>query len=104
MKIDLHIHSHCSDGKMSPKELFIEADKRGVNFFSITDHDSIECQESAGTLATEYGIGYITGLELNISFSHPQFRQGKAVSLDILGYQIDITHPPLVKKLVTQLR
>jgi predicted metal-dependent phosphoesterase TrpH len=103
MKIDLHIHSNCSDGKMSPQDIFIEADKRGVKFISITDHDSIDCQESAKTLAAEHGIGYLTGLELNISFSHPRFRQGKAVSLDLLGYQIDVTHSPLVKKL-TALR
>ena len=85
---------------MSPDEIFAEADKRGVKYLSITDHDSIECQESALKLAAEYGIGYLTGLELNISFSHPRFRQGKAVSLDLLGYQIDIHYSPLVKKLV----
>ena len=85
---------------MSPDEIFVEADKRGVKYLSITDHDSIECQESALKLAAEYGIGYLTGLELNISFSHPRFRQGKAVSLDLLGYQIDINYSPLVKKLV----
>jgi predicted metal-dependent phosphoesterase TrpH len=103
MKIDLHIHSNCSDGKMSPKEILAEANKRRVKVLSITDHDSIDCQESADVLAAEYGIGYITGLEMNIVFSHPKYRQGKVVSLDLLGYQFDTAHPPLVKKL-TDLR
>lgn len=100
MKIDLHIHSNYSDGKMSPSEILAEADRRGVKFLSITDHDSIDGQDSARTLAAEYGIGYLTGVELNISFSHPAYRQGKAVSLDLLGYEFNITSPPLVKKLI----
>jgi len=99
MKIDLHIHSNCSDGKMNPREILFEAHRRGVKFLSITDHDSIECQGTAKTLAAEYGIVYMTGLELNIAFSHPGYRQGKVFSLDVLGYQFDVTSPPLMKKL-----
>jgi predicted metal-dependent phosphoesterase TrpH len=52
MKIDLHIHSKdCSDGKMTLGEIFVKARERGIGMISITDHDSIECQEAAATLA-----------------------------------------------------
>ncbi len=100
MKIDLHIHSKdCSDGRMTLPEIFEEAHRRHIEVISITDHDSIECQESAKALAARYGIFYISGVELNISFSHPRYRDSRPVSLDVLGYQYDIDNPALIKKL-----
>ena len=104
MKIDLHIHSkNGSDGKMTLKEIFSEARKRSISIISITDHDSILGQEEAGVLAEECHIQYVTGLELNISFAHPDYRKGKPVSLDLLAYQFDIHDSPLREKLI-QLR
>ncbi len=101
MKIDLHIHSkEGSDGKMSLPEIFEIADRRGVNVISITDHDSIDCQERAKALAAQYGMHYITGVEINISFSHPDYRDAKPVSLDVLGYEFDFHNPTLTQKLV----
>ncbi len=100
MKIDLHIHSKdCSDGKMTLPEIFKEAHHRAIDVISISDHDSIDCQEAAADLAAKYGMRYISGVELNISFSHPEFRDGKPASLDMLGYQYDIHHQALKKKL-----
>jgi predicted metal-dependent phosphoesterase TrpH len=50
-------------------------------------------------LAQKNGINYINGVELNITFSHPKFRNGKPVSLDILGYHFDINNKALTSKL-----
>ena len=100
MKIDLHIHSKdCSDGKMSLPGIFEEAKRRGIRIISITDHDNIQCQASAMALAREYGMEYLPGVELNISFSHPDYRQGKATSLDVIGYGYDIYNKVLNNKL-----
>jgi predicted metal-dependent phosphoesterase TrpH len=88
---------------MTLEEIFEEAKRRDVRLLSITDHDSIDCQEQAKILATSCGILYVNGLELNISFSHPEYRDSKPVSLDLLCYQYDIHHEPLVQKLA-QLR
>jgi 3',5'-nucleoside bisphosphate phosphatase len=99
MSIDLHIHSNCSDGRMGINEIFQEASRRGIKVISITDHDSLDCQEQAKLLADKYGIQYIYGLELNVSFSHPDYNDSKSVSLDFLAYQYDINYHPLVKKL-----
>lgn len=102
MKIDLHIHSKdCSDGKMSLSRIFVEADKRDIGLISITDHDNIQCQKSARALAWEHGIDYLPGVELNISFSHPDYRKGKAASLDVLGYGYDIYNKEINDKLKT---
>lgn len=100
MKIDLHIHSkNCSDGRMTLEEIFREAHRRDLGLISITDHDSIDCQESAKSLADQYGILYLYGLELSITFSHPEYKDAKPISLDFLAYQYDIHHPPLAEKL-----
>jgi predicted metal-dependent phosphoesterase TrpH len=100
MKIDLHIHTKdCSDGKMSLKEIFKEACKRKIDVISITDHDSMDCQVQAKALAEKTGIEYITGVELNITFSHPEFTKGKSISLDLLAYGYDCTNSALKAKL-----
>ncbi len=83
MKIDLHIHTSTgSDGTLTIAEVFDEAKKRHIDFLSVTDHDAIEHQGQAITLAESHGIRYITGVELNVTFPY----QGKSASLDYLGY------------------
>jgi predicted metal-dependent phosphoesterase TrpH len=101
MKIDLHIHSRDgSDGHWGLKEIFAEgAGRRQIDLISITDHDSVHAQRLAIELAQSYGIAYITGVELNVTFSPPGYKRGKPVSLDCLGYQYDIHNSVLVEKL-----
>jgi predicted metal-dependent phosphoesterase TrpH len=105
MKIDLHIHSkEGSDGHWHLAEIFAEgAERRQIELISITDHDSISAQGLAIELARSYGIAYITGVELNVTFFHPGYKEGKPVPLDCLGYQYDIDNAALVEKL-TALR
>ena len=99
MKIDLHIHTKtCSDGNLHIEEVFQEAKKRNIDLMSTTDHDSIDCQERAIALAREYGITYITGVELNVTFQYPP-EPGRSVSLDFLGYRYDIGNQELKSKL-----
>jgi len=100
MTIDLHIHSaSCSDGGMTLDQIFAEAVRRRIRVLSITDHDSVDCQSMAMLLADEFELDYITGLELNVSFSHPGYRNGKPVSLDFLAYDFDIHNARLLEKL-----
>jgi 3',5'-nucleoside bisphosphate phosphatase len=99
MIIDLHIHSKNSDGKFGVNELLAEAKKRHIGFMAITDHDSIGCQNEAINAAKKAEIRYITGIELNVTFSHPKFKEGKPVSLDFLGYHFDPSNTTLKLKL-----
>jgi len=99
MIIDLHIHSQSSDGAFTVGEIFKEAKLRNIGFMSITDHDSIGCQQVAIDLAEKAGIRYVSGVELNVTFSHPKYRDGKAISLDFLGYQFDAKNKELADKL-----
>jgi len=96
VKIDLHIHTKSgSDGSLSADEVFQEARKRNIDFMSITDHDSVDCQQKAIALAKQQGIDYITGVELNVTFQYLD----KAVSLDFLGYRYDAGDQDLRRKL-----
>jgi predicted metal-dependent phosphoesterase TrpH len=98
MKIDLHIHTKtCSDGNFSIEDIFNEAKHRTINLMSVTDHDSVDCQERAIELAREHGISYIVGVELNVTFQYPD--EDKAISLDFLGYQYDTGNQELKNKL-----
>ena len=99
MIIDMHIHSRSSDGALTVQEIVKEAKLRKIGFMSITDHDSIGCQEIAQDLAWKTGIRYVSGVELNITFSHSRYHQGKSVSLDFLGYQFDAENNQLSDKL-----
>jgi len=99
MKIDLHIHTKtCSDGNLHIEEVLREAKKKNIDLMSTTDHDSIDGQERAIALAKEYGITYITGVELNITFQYPP-EPGRFISLDFLGYKYDIGNQELKSKL-----
>jgi predicted metal-dependent phosphoesterase TrpH len=84
---------------MPLEDIFKTAHREDIGFISIADHDSIDCQEEAKALADRYEMRYIFGLELNVSFSHPDFRKGKPISLDFLGYQYDIHNRALAQKL-----
>ena len=98
MKIDLHIHTKtCSDGNLTIEEVFQEAKKRNIGLISITDHDSVDCQERAIGLAKSHGMSYITGIELNVTFHYPE--SDKDVSLDFLGYGYEIGNQALKDKL-----
>ncbi len=99
--IDLHIHSKASDGKFSIEQIISEAKSRKISFMSITDHDDIHIQTQAVEQAKQAGLAYVTGVELNVTFSCSELLNGKAVSLDFLGYQYDPKNQTLSAKLKT---
>ena len=100
MLIDLHIHSKsCSDGNFTVEEIVREATVRNIGLMSITDHDSIDCQQKAMALARKNGICYVSGVELNVTFSHPRYCEGRSISLDLLGYLFDTKNKELRNKL-----
>lgn len=100
MIIDLHVHSReGSDGAWPLAAIFAEATQRGIGFISITDHDSLDAQAQAAALAETLGISYLSGIELNVTISHPACNEGRSFSLDFLGYGFDPADPVLVAKL-----
>ena len=42
MRIDLHTHTHRSDGTVSPGDLVRHAHELGMDVLAVTDHDTTE--------------------------------------------------------------
>ncbi len=81
MSIDLHVHSHFSDGTQSPAELVCLAAKSGVSALAITDHDTMAGVAEALAAGLEYGVEVVPGLEISVIH--------KKKALHILGYFMD---------------
>jgi predicted metal-dependent phosphoesterase TrpH len=65
--IDLHTHSNASDGDLSPAALAAAAAEKGIRAFALTDHDTAAGLAEAERAAVEHGLGFIPGVELEIS-------------------------------------
>lgn len=99
-KVDLHTHSIASDGEDSPKTIIRIAQDRRLDLISITDHDSVAALEEASVEAKERNVGFVTGVELSVTFRHPLYSNGnKDVELHLLGYGFDATNRPLIRSL-----
>jgi len=79
--IDLHTHSHCSDGSLAPAELVERAATAGVRTLALTDHDTLAGLAEAHATAERLGVRLVPGVEISASWRHQ--------SLHVLGLWID---------------
>lgn len=86
-KVDLHMHSHHSDGFYSPEEVVNKAKAKGLDVISFTDHDSINSLKEAIKAGKKYGVEIIPGVEISTDISDRE--------IHILGYFIDPKNPEL---------
>jgi hypothetical protein len=89
--IDLHLHSSCSDGTMTPAELVRAAVKAGIKGIAITDHDTIEGVEEALREGKKQGIEIIAGVEISAYLDD--------TPMHILGYGFRHEDPLLLQNL-----
>jgi hypothetical protein len=68
-KADLHIHTTCSDGQLSPEEVIKLAVQKNLKTISITDHDTFEGYQLAKHFAEENEIELIPGVEVTTVFN-----------------------------------
>ncbi|XP_050212502.1 uncharacterized protein LOC126664249 isoform X2 [Mercurialis annua] len=66
---DLHSHSKCSDGFLSPSKLVERAHVNGVKVLSLTDHDTMAGVPEAIEAARRFGIKIIPGVEISTIYS-----------------------------------
>ena len=64
MKGDLHVHTTLSDGSLGMEEVIAQAKRIGLDFISITDHDTMSSISRAKVLGERYGVQTIPGVEL----------------------------------------
>jgi hypothetical protein len=74
--VDLHLHTTCSDGRLTPAQLVELLAGRGLQVVAITDHDSTE--------------GLAPALEAAKRFPHLSIIPGIELSTDIPGNEVHV--------------
>lgn len=87
-KINLHIHSNFSDGKLSPEQIVKKAKKEKMAFLTLTDHDSIRGVEKFLVACLKENINCLSGVEISTEYKNKEFH--------ILGYGINIENRSLL--------
>jgi len=94
LNIDLHTHSNCSDGTLTPDELVARAAAAGVEVLALTDHDTVAGLSDAEHRATGLGLRLVPGVELSASW--------RAQAIHIVGLWIDPADTALRAALLSQ--
>jgi predicted metal-dependent phosphoesterase TrpH len=89
LRVDLHVHSTYSDGKMNVAELIPLAAERGIDILGIADHDTIDHYAESEAVGAEQGMNIICGTEFSSRLGERE--------LHILGYGLDPTVPRLIE-------
>jgi len=81
LNIDLHTHSNCSDGSLTPAALIERAAAAGVEVLALTDHDTVAGLDEAQRSAQALGLTLVPGVEISASW--------RAQAIHVLGLWID---------------
>lgn len=92
--VDLHTHSHHSDGSLAPADLVERAAAAGIGLLALTDHDSVAGLAEARRAADRIGIRLVPGVEISASWRHQ--------TIHVLGLWIDPGCAPLASFLESQ--
>jgi 3',5'-nucleoside bisphosphate phosphatase len=63
-RIDLHLHTTASDGRLTPSALVDLAGRVGLDDMSVTDHDTIAGLAEARAAAESLGLRLVNGIEM----------------------------------------
>ncbi len=92
-RVDLHLHSTVSDGRLSPEDLAGALARRRVAVAALTDHDTVEGLPSFERALRRRGIGHISGVELTTWLDDRK--------VDLLGYAFDAEDRELLATLAS---
>lgn len=91
--VDLHLHSTCSDGYLSPEEVVALAEKVGLLAIALADHDNIDGVSRAMQAGAASGIEVVAAVELSSQWLEYS-------DMHLLGYGFDYQDPYLIRALV----
>ncbi|MEW6992075.1 PHP domain-containing protein [Colwelliaceae bacterium 6441] len=95
-RVDLHSHTKCSDGGLTPEELIERAVNFQIDVLAITDHDTTAALDSAKNYIVEknHPITLIEGIEISTAW--------QGFEIHIVGLNIDKNSPELQQLIVQQ--
>jgi predicted metal-dependent phosphoesterase TrpH len=82
---NLHLHSRCSDGYLTPKQLVEKARSNSMDVISITDHDSVEAYHYLSR--SQIPLRLLPGIEFSSTWHESD--------IHVLGYGIDVQNKGL---------
>ncbi len=86
---DLHVHSHMSDGTMSPEQILKKAESVGVGLLAIADHDLFDGSSELLRLSSQSSVVCVSAAEITCSDNGRQ--------IHILCYRPDLTNKPFIE-------
>jgi predicted metal-dependent phosphoesterase TrpH len=89
--IDLHLHTHFSDGTWLPEELVAQAARLRLTAIALTDHDTVEGCAPTAAACEAAKVEFISGTELTA--------EQDGHEIHILGYLFDTSHPSMLAEL-----
>jgi hypothetical protein len=92
-RYDLHSHSTCSDGLLTPAAVVARAAARGVDVYALTDHDETGGLGEARAAADDAGITFVAGAELSVSW--------ESLTIHVVALGIDTGNAVLAEGLAT---
>lgn len=95
-RIDLHSHTHCSDGSLSPQTLIDRAVNYQIAVLAITDHDTVDGFNIAQAYISEKDIPIklITGIEISTAW--------QGFEIHIVGLNIDVKNTAIQQLIAKQ--
>jgi len=91
-RVDLHIHSSASDGRLTPADIIQKAVELGLTFIALADHDTVDGVASALAAAQAFPeLKVIPCTEISTDIPHNE--------VHVLGYFIDYTDRELMATL-----
>ncbi|WP_416305312.1 PHP domain-containing protein [Neptunicella sp. SCSIO 80796] len=96
MKIDLHCHSHYSDGRLTIPELIDRAHNMQVDALAITDHDTVEgiAEAVAYQQQQKRPMAIVPGVELSTGWH--------GFDIHVLGLNVDYQDEIFLQRLAEQ--
>ncbi|HVO34326.1 MAG TPA: PHP domain-containing protein [Gemmatimonadales bacterium] len=86
MHLDLHLHSTCSDGSLSPRDVVLAGRRAGLGMIALADHDTVAGVEPArAAAAAQGGIGVIPAAEFTCELD--------GAEVHLLGYALRADDP-----------
>lgn len=82
-RADLHCHTTCSDGTLTPEELIELAISKGITGLSITDHDTVEAYNILSRDRFESDLDLVSGAEFTTNHL--------GVSVHVLAYGFSLS-------------
>jgi predicted metal-dependent phosphoesterase TrpH len=92
-RYDLHCHSTCSDGLVTPADVVRRAAARGVNVLALTDHDDVAGLDEAADAARSARLAFVPGAELSVSWDEH--------TIHVVALGVDASEPTLVTGLAS---